>query len=245
MTAPRKRPRARYTLIEDALRQDIETGKYPIGSLLPTEHALCEAMSASRFTIRQALAGLREAGFIDARPGLGTVVIANAARQTISHTLNSFEELLRYPAETLRKQLEVQTISVTHKLAHLLSATPGQSWVWLKAMRMTRHSEAPIAWLDAYVLPEFAGVLDQPNPAGAPLLTQIEARYGRRAAQAQVEIFVGRIDADMATPMKAEVGAPALIILRRYRGDDGAVYLVTHSIHPEGRFSLNFEMARG
>jgi DNA-binding GntR family transcriptional regulator len=50
-----------------------------------------------------------------------------------------------------------------------------------------------------------------------------------------------RIPADLAPPLKVDPGAAAMVLLRRYRDADGAVYLVTRSVHPEGRFSLNFE----
>jgi DNA-binding GntR family transcriptional regulator len=41
-----------------------------------------------------------------------------------------------------------------------------------------------------------------------------------------------------------EESDPALIILRRYRGEDGVIFLVTYSVHPENRFSLNIEFEK-
>jgi DNA-binding GntR family transcriptional regulator len=125
-------------------------------------------------------------------------------------------------------------------MAQLLDCAPGQPWVRLQAMRLLSGTQLPVSWLEAYVLPRFADVIDHPNPDGAPLLKQVEAAHGHRAAQAQVEIRTGRISAEQAGPLHAEEGAPALLILRRYRGSDGQVYLMTRSSHPENRFSLNF-----
>lgn len=234
----------RYSEIRDVLSREIQEGVHPVGSRLPGEHELCERFDVSRFTVRQALQRLREDGFVEARPGIGTIVVARRRRENVVQTLASFEELLQYPAETYRQQLEIQTIEATPELAVMLKSRPGERWVKLKAMRIARHSGQPISWLDAYLLPRFREVLDLPNPGGAPLLTQIEQRYGHRAAYAQVEIFVGRISPQLAVPLSAEEGAPALIILRRYRGQDGGVYLVTYSVHPENRFTLNIELER-
>jgi DNA-binding GntR family transcriptional regulator len=234
----------RYSEIRDVLLGEIQAGVYKVGGRLPGEHELCERFDVSRFTIRQALQGLRDEGLVEARPGIGTIVVSDRRREAFVQTLGSFEELLQYPAETFRKQLEVQTIEASPELALMLRSSPGQRWVKLKAMRIARASGQPISWLDAYVTPRFADVIDLPNPGGTPLLRQIEARHGHRAAHAQVEIFVGRIPAHLAGPLDAEEGAPALIILRRYRGADGAVYLVTYSVHPENRFSLNIELER-
>jgi DNA-binding GntR family transcriptional regulator len=111
-------------------------------------------------------------------------------------------------------------------------------------MRIVRQTEMPISWLELYVEPRFADVLELPNPMGQPALMQIERHHGHRALNAQVEIFATRIDEELAEPLQAEAGAPAMAIMRRYRGGDGNVYLVTYSIHPENRFSLNFEFER-
>ena len=126
----------------------------------------------------------------------------------------------------------------------MLRCSPGQEWVRLKALRLARPSSAPIASLDAYLLPKFADVVDLPNPSGISVVRQIEQLYGHRAGHAQIEIFVSRIDAQLAETLMAEEGDPSLIILRRYRGEDGVIYLVTYSVHPENRFSLNIELEK-
>ena len=241
---PTAKRKARHIEIQAKLRAGIENGTYPLGGLLPPEQVLCKELSASRFTVRQALAGLRSSGFIESRSGFGTVVTRTKSRETITHRMTTFEELLRYPGETIRRQLSVEPISVASELAHLLKVPVGSQWVYLKSMRLARDTNAAISWVNAYILPRFADVLDLPNPDGAPLLTQIETRHGHRAAKADVEIFVGRIEPELVEQLQCRADDPALIILRRYRGSDGEVYLVTHSIHPENRFSLAFEMSR-
>jgi DNA-binding GntR family transcriptional regulator len=236
--------RPRYSEIEDILREEIQSGVFKLGSRLPTEHELCDRFGVSRFTVRQALSRLREAGILDARPGIGTIVVSAADRVTFIQTLSSMEELLQYPAETYRQHLSVTRIEATPEQAVMLRCSPGQRWVRLKAMRLARPSNAPIASLDAYLLPKFAGVVDLPNPAGTSVVRQIEQLYGHRAAHAQIEIFVSRIDPLLADPLMVEEGDPALIILRRYRDDDGVIFLVTYSVHPENRFSLNIELEK-
>ncbi|MBH0238811.1 GntR family transcriptional regulator [Methylobrevis albus] len=235
---------ARYAEIEAILRQEIETGVHKLGARLPTEHEFCARFDVSRFTVRQALAGLREAGMIDARPGVGTIVVASRRREAFVQTLSSMEELLQYPSETYRQPISVDKVEATAEQALMLKSKPGQTWMRLRALRLSRSSQAPIAWLDAYVIPKFAAALDLPNPTGAPLVRQIEEHLGHRAAHAQIEIFVSHITAALAAPLVAHEGDPALIILRRYRGADGAIFLVTYSVHPENRFSLNIEFER-
>lgn len=236
--------RPRYSEIEEILRAEIQTGVYKLGSRLPTEHELCRRFGVSRFTVRQALSRLRESGVLDARPGVGTIVVSPADRVTFVHTLSSMEELLQYPADTERRHIDVDSIEATPEQAVMLRCSPGQRWVRLKAMRVARPSSAPIAMVDIYLLPKFADVVELPNPTGSSALHQIEKLHGHRAAHAQLEIFVSRVDAQLAGPLIAEEGDPALIILRRYRGEDGVIFLVTYSVHPENRFSLNIEFEK-
>lgn len=235
---------ARYSEIQVALRVEINAGVHAVGARLPTEHELCSRFGASRFTVRQALAGLREEGLIDARAGVGTIVLASRRREAFVHRLSSIEELLQYPSQTRRKHLRTDRLTASPELAMLLKCRVGQPWVRLKALRLTQASLAPIAYFDIYVLPEHAGVFDLPNPEGAPVLRQLEEALNVRAAHTQVEIFVGHVTAELAEPLIAREDDPALIIIRRYRGQDGAVFLVTYSVHPENRFTLNIEFER-
>ncbi|KAB1942283.1 GntR family transcriptional regulator [Micromonospora sp. ALFpr18c] len=62
----------RYRVIADQLRERIEDGSIPPGALLPTESALTSEFRASRGTVRQAIAVLREEGLVTTEHGRGT-----------------------------------------------------------------------------------------------------------------------------------------------------------------------------
>lgn len=64
-TAQRSTP----DMIADALIADIRGGGFPSGSPLPTERSLCERFSASRPTVREALAQLQMRGYTIAGAG--------------------------------------------------------------------------------------------------------------------------------------------------------------------------------
>jgi DNA-binding GntR family transcriptional regulator len=48
---------ARYREIAGALQERIATVEFAVGHLLPTEAELCEEFGASRFTVREGIAG--------------------------------------------------------------------------------------------------------------------------------------------------------------------------------------------
>ncbi|MEU0155502.1 GntR family transcriptional regulator [Micromonospora fulviviridis] len=62
----------RYRAIADELRVRIESGALPPGALLPPESALASEFRASRGTIRQAIAALREDELVTTEHGRGT-----------------------------------------------------------------------------------------------------------------------------------------------------------------------------
>lgn len=64
----------RYLQIADDLRDQIESGKIPRGSQLPTEEMLRSEYEASRNTIRDAIKRLVSEGLVETRPGQGTFV---------------------------------------------------------------------------------------------------------------------------------------------------------------------------
>ncbi|WP_417264291.1 FadR/GntR family transcriptional regulator [Celeribacter sp.] len=56
------------------IRQDIESGRTPLGAQLPTEPKLMEAFGVSRTVIREAIAELRAAGIVNPVQGKGVFV---------------------------------------------------------------------------------------------------------------------------------------------------------------------------
>ncbi|GAB4065235.1 GntR family transcriptional regulator [Ancylobacter sonchi] len=234
----------RHAEIKAQLVNDIRSGKYPVDKLLPTELALCEMFDVSRFTVRQALQSLLDMGMIERRRGVGTIVIASRPRECFVQSLSSMTELLRYPSETYRRDFFRQKLKVNAEQAHMLSCSPGDEWVRVKGIRLSRGSKWPISASDIFVLPRFESVFDLPNPRGEPVYSQIESHFDHPIMNARVEIFAGQITDELSKPLELEVGTPALNMIRRYTGSDGKVFLVTYTVHPANRFAFTLELQR-
>ncbi len=68
--------------LADSLRQIIETGVLPAGSVLPAERALARDLSVSRSTVTAALSVLKAEGTLESRQGSGTSVTGPPATAT-------------------------------------------------------------------------------------------------------------------------------------------------------------------
>ncbi len=74
--------RKSYKDILELLRKEILSGKYSSSRKLPSSTALSRRFNTTRFTIRQALDGLKASGFVRMERGSGTF-LANAARSRL------------------------------------------------------------------------------------------------------------------------------------------------------------------
>ncbi|GAA4438877.1 FadR/GntR family transcriptional regulator [Phytohabitans houttuyneae] len=71
--------RSRPTLVRqviDQLREQVAAGEWPVGSRIPTEPQLVEALGVGRNTVREAVRALVHAGVLECRQGSGTYVIS-------------------------------------------------------------------------------------------------------------------------------------------------------------------------
>ncbi|WP_459547690.1 FadR/GntR family transcriptional regulator [Nocardia sp. X0981] len=79
--------------VTEQLREDIRSGRWPIGTRIPTEPELAELTGTGRNTLREAVQALVHAGMLERRQGSGTYVIATSeVGGTLSKYLAEAEE---------------------------------------------------------------------------------------------------------------------------------------------------------
>ena len=76
------------------LRAAILSGEFPLGTKLPNEEQLCNRFSVSRVTIREAVRGLIEDGYVVRRQGSGTYVRRRPSLRNSLDTNFSYTEYL-------------------------------------------------------------------------------------------------------------------------------------------------------
>ncbi|MFI8206332.1 FadR/GntR family transcriptional regulator [Streptomyces sp. NPDC085937] len=68
-----------------ALRAQITSGEWPVGSRIPTEPELVERLGVARNTVREAVRALAHNGLLDIRQGSGTYVVATSELAGVMH----------------------------------------------------------------------------------------------------------------------------------------------------------------
>lgn len=65
--------------VTEQLRAEIRSGRWPVGSRIPTEPELTELTGTGRNTVREAVQALVHAGMVERRQGSGTYVISTSS----------------------------------------------------------------------------------------------------------------------------------------------------------------------
>ena len=131
----------KYAQVIDELRRRIESGEYPPGSLLPSEHQLSEEFQIARPTVVRALRVLRQDGWIETQQGKGSFVRGRPALAGLE-TARPGEEALnrdesREPGDLIEAGISAPPARVT---ALLGDAGNGEV---LCRRRLVRHEDEP------------------------------------------------------------------------------------------------------
>ena len=123
-------------VVRDGLRRAVITGSYPPGSKLPNEDALAERFTVSRATIREAVRGLVEEGYLSRRHGSGTYVTSRPLlRNSLDRNFSYTAYLESTGVRAGRLILGIRTIGATETVAEQLDIDPGGPVVELRRVR--------------------------------------------------------------------------------------------------------------
>lgn len=84
-----------YLQIVDQVRHGVEVGSLHSGERLPTVRQLADEVSIAPNTVVKAYGELRRMGFVESRPGVGTVVVEGSGEEQRGRQLEALNERLR------------------------------------------------------------------------------------------------------------------------------------------------------
>jgi DNA-binding GntR family transcriptional regulator len=233
-----------YKQLAAQIEADIAAGRYPVGSLLPTEAEFSAQLDAGRHTVREALRLLSDGGLIARRAGSGSTVLSASRPNVYAHTVSNFDQWFTYPEAVQRRRVEHGPVLADAALADSLGCAPGTPWFRIGALRLLDGAPAPLCWVDIYLLPRFAGVLKSKTIDSVPVHEQIEKRYRVAISQVEVRISATRVPPALAGHLQAEPDSAALLLQRRYFTAGGELLQATRTVHPEGRYVYAMQFHR-
>ncbi|UFZ05078.1 GntR family transcriptional regulator [Bradyrhizobium ontarionense] len=237
----------RYAQVARDLAEGIANGRFPVGSVLPTEFELCDHYGASRHTVRAAIKELQDLGLVSRKKKLGTRVEASTPAQGgYRPSLTSVADLVQFGAAHTRVVQDMADLVADRPLAKMLGCAVGRRWLRISSLRLDGdEGSAPIGWTDVYVDAAYASLRDSVRTTPDVLISDlIEARFGRRAAEIRQDIEPVLIPDDLAQPLRVDRGTAGLRIIRHYLDSAGACFETSVSIHPAGRFMMSMRLKR-
>ncbi len=225
-----------YASVARAVAGDILSGRYPVGSVIPSELALTQRYGVSRQTVRQALNELKHQGLISSHAGIGTTVRARPQSQRFLSGLSAISELLQFVGTTRTRVYRQREVVADEGLANLLQCETGQAWVELQSLREGREAQAPIGHVTVYVRSEHAEAVAGLHLVEVPFYSLLERRYGVHVVEVQQTIEAAQLPQEMAGMLDAPAGAAALRIVRHFFDKDARVTQVSVGHYPELRY---------
>lgn len=235
----------RYAWLRECLLNDINSGKYPVGSLLPPENELSRLYGVSRHTVREASRKLADNGLISRHPGIGTIVCA--ARQKPAHVaaLGSLPELFEYTNTTRLELLDHRTVIADAKLSEVLACEPDSEWLELRARRHVTGQDAPISFTTIYLRPEFESIQDRLRVQHLSIYRMLEEYHGQVIHTVKQEIAATLMPAYAARLLDVKSRSPALHLQRSYLDKKERLLAVSSNLYPADRFHLQTSWAKG
>lgn len=235
----------KHAQISRVLMDDIESGRYAVGSLLPSEPVLSAQFGASRQTVRAALKNLRDLGLIEAQHGVGSFVRASRPTARYAYSFDSAVDLLQYATGTRVEVRSCDEITLNAEQASALGRRTGERWWQVQTLRRSREDGAPIASSCILVPYAYGAVLRELGRTNEPIFALIQRKMDQVITEIWQDIAAGAVGEADAALLGVPAGAPALAIERRYFGRGGELFEVSRSVHPAGTFHYSMRVRLG
>jgi GntR family transcriptional regulator len=221
-----------YQRIRDALREQIESGKYREGDRLPSESELVEEFNAARMTVRHALALLVFENLIVRSPGRGSFV---APRRQGAATIDSaspmsFEEQMSAQGRTPTLELlGFKRIAASAEVAERLQVQRGAP-VW--RLERLRFVDEELTGLEIRHIVDSVGKrIPKVDVQARSTFDLLEEALREPLDTVDVAMFAAAADREIAAKLGIKRGAP--ILVREHVALDSArrIVLFGHSIY--------------
>jgi DNA-binding GntR family transcriptional regulator len=221
-----------YATVATELAAAILDGRWPVGTLLPTEQELCQSFGVSRSTVRQALRRLGELGLVAGAQGVGTRVIADQPRGQYVLAIRSVTDVMGYAARAWLDIRNRSHVTANLELAERLGCEQGSRWVHVTGLRRSAEGRgALISICDLYIAEEFSDLATSDDLATTPAYRLIAQRRGIAVEAVDQDIGAITLSAAQAEMLGVAVGSPGLHIRRQFFAAAGKLIEATTNVH--------------
>lgn len=233
-----------YAQLVTTFRERIDSGKWPVGSRLPSERELCSLFEVSRITVRHAIDIAEQEGLLQRVHGVGTFVAHPRVEQPLDK-LNSFEQTLAQRGMVAATTIHAATVLVSDlaisSVLRLEAAAPVTN-----LQLIGRGNDEAIVSYDSYfpqdVGPDMVATAKQVSESGTPFSTLDLYRGSVRTKPNRMEQAFEAVGADrnLAELLAVAEGLPVLRVTSVMFRDDRPIEYRTACYRGDRyRFAVN------
>jgi DNA-binding GntR family transcriptional regulator len=205
-----------YALIYESVKNQIQSGQFPKGSLLPSENELSTKFATTRMTVRQALSELVREGFIERRHGKGSIVTSE--RQSLGLlSFHGFSEVVGQANHTVQTHLLEPPSQTNWAPDFFFELTDTERSTGCLTLNRLRYADGVPVMLEHTFLP-VSGIetLFERELLDGSLFKTLRIRFGIDIRNLEQTVRAVGADATQAGIFGCATGTPLLAIERRY-----------------------------
>lgn len=229
-----------YSQVKEFVREKIDVGVWPPGTLIPSERDFCEQFGISRMTVRQALGELVSEGLVVREKGKGTFVALPRLRQRLTR-LSGFTDDMhargKAPGATL---LSIRLVPAKPFAARALGILPQESIIVIERLRLADGEPLAIESSHLHV----AGMMDLVGREQVDSLYRLlNDEFGVQPTRAEQEIEASRATTREEELLRLERGAPVLRTRRTTYDAHGRPFEYAEAVYRGDRYTFFAELS--
>lgn len=232
-----------YQRIHVVLKERIVSGRYRIGTLLPTEAELCAEFGASRFTVREAMRGLTAQGFVQRRPRAGTVVLTDRPQVTYSQSVHSIEDLFQIATQTHYVMLGIVDVILDETTAEQVGGEDGEQWLRVDGVRWDKPGGVPICYIQSYIPARHADSVARFADAKGPFYEILQKDSGEPIEEVTQDISACEMPDSIVKALGLTPKSFSLRLMRRYMTKRGTL-IASFNWHRADQFTYRMRLHR-
>jgi GntR family transcriptional regulator len=233
-----KKKRKRPSLVDqvrDELLHDLTAGTLQPGAKLPNENELADRFDVSRATLREAVLGLIDAGYLARRHGSGTYVTGSPRTRHPLETTMSYTAMIREsghaPAETVLSRAVRGPVALERELFGLID---GETVMEIERMRLA--DRRPVIYSRDRIPVELLGGVSADSLSSSLHVMLDDA--GHPVARASARLTPTVANAKLAKLLAVRRGTPLLHVDQVDYDERGRAVMASHEWHVADAFEL-------
>ncbi len=226
----------KYSQIITYYQELIEKGKLQEEEQMPTESEIGVLFNVSRITVRQALDGLQQLGYIYKVQGKGSFVSSKKTGMQLNQLKGFSEEMRNLGLEPSTILVKLEMIHPTENVANALGIDASQQIYAITRVRCADNTRMALEYVHI-PFSRFPGL--ENYDLTTSLYTLLNEKYRCFTSKAVQSIQAGEASREDARLLQIKAGAPVLRITRTTYTREGVPFEYVESIYRGDKYVFN------